>query len=59
MDEVVDVENPLFPPNWKVDLLLSPGMSLLSNMPAHHYDTSNINTLLLSPEMIYNKHNAI
>lgn len=43
MDGVVGVEKLLVPPNWKVDLLLSPGVSLLSNMPAHHYDTININ----------------
>jgi hypothetical protein len=48
MDGVFDVEKPLFPPNWKVDLLLSPDVSLLSNMPAHHYDTS--------PEKNQNKH---
>ena len=44
MDGVVGVEKPLFPPNWKVDLLLSPGVPLLSNMPAHHYDTTYIIT---------------
>jgi hypothetical protein len=43
MDGVVGDEKPLFPPNWNVDLLLSRDVSLLSNMPAHHYERTNIN----------------
>lgn len=34
--DVVDVEKSLFPPNWKVDLLLAPGVFFLSNIPTHH-----------------------
>lgn len=56
MDGMFGVEKPLFTPNWKVGLLLSPGMLFLSpNMPAPHYDKTSINIQLMSARKIYSK----